>query len=174
MLGSIEPAGVNDPGLIVAELEELVVYIRTAAAALAKAVINIRNHNLSSLDQCYYPVWSLRHGHQNRVHEFPDHCELFLRNSYFPTSRPLLMIFPAELSFPLVQKNVIKGLGVMIVRENQLIALFELIKSLENQRVPVLRDNCRNIHLYHSGPPRAAWRQNATVPFSNIAFLTAL
>ena len=56
VLVSIEPAGVNDPCLIVAELEELGVCIRTAAAALAQAVINIRNHSLSSPDQCCYPV----------------------------------------------------------------------------------------------------------------------
>ncbi len=60
---SIEPAAVNDPCLIVAELEELGICIGTSTAALAEAVINIRNHNESSLYPCCNPAQSLRDGH---------------------------------------------------------------------------------------------------------------
>ena len=72
MLLSVEPAGVDDPCLIVAKLEELGVGVRTAAAALAEAVIDIGDHNVSSLDRRCNPAPPLRAAASNHyLTKFP-------------------------------------------------------------------------------------------------------
>jgi hypothetical protein len=46
----VKLAGIDDPSLIITKLEELRIGIGTASAALAEAVINIRDHN--SISPC--------------------------------------------------------------------------------------------------------------------------
>jgi len=125
-----ERAGIDDPCLPIPHLEEFGKSLRAPSAPLALAVVNVQVH------AAFHPP----------ALSFPGDLNL-------PFLRALGQILPGELILPLVQERVVERFGIMVVHENERLALVQPVKGLEDERMPVPGDDRGYIQCLHGSPP---------------------